>query len=390
MLIKEKTTQKILTVGPDYKDHRGGIGAVLSTYASFYESFNFIPTYKYHNQNLVKSFYYLKQVVIFFTTLVLNRKIEIVHIHGSHKGSFYRKYFLFLIAKKIFGKKVIYHMHSDNFDVVYKNSAGIYRKLIRHFINNSDALICLAPYWKKFFLEHFDNKKVLIINNVVLKPAKKIEPDSDASHPVNFLFLGRIGHRKGIFDILKVLSEKRELFNGKMRLHAGGDGETEKIKSFIIEHKLEEFVEYVGWINGESKQELLSKSDVYILPSYSEGLPISILEAMSYKLPIISTPVGGIPEIVGNDINGILVNPGSLSEIESALLFFINNKNKIKEYGNASYEKIKPFFPEYVSVQLEALYENLLLNQDASEKADARQSIKIINDGVLSNEQHPI
>lgn len=385
MLIKKNISQKVLTVGPDHEDHRGGIGAVLSTYTSFYETFNFIPTYKYHNQNLTKSSYYVKQVFKFFRKLATDKQIKIVHIHGSHKGSFYRKYFLFLIAKKIFGKTVIYHMHSDNFDAVYKNSKGIYRKLIRHFINNTDALICLAPYWKKFFLEHFDNKNILIINNVVLKPENSDKEKNVPFGPLKFLFLGRIGHRKGIFDIIKAINENKHLFKGRMKLYAGGDGETEKLKQLITEQNLEEIVEYVGWINGEEKQNLLSGSDVYILPSYSEGLPISILEAMSYKLPVISTPVGGIPEVVKEE-NGILVSPGNISEITNAMLFFLNNPDKVKDFGNASYEMIKPFFPEYVSVQLESLYETLLKNQQVIPKEEHTSSVKILSEPVVNHE----
>jgi glycosyltransferase involved in cell wall biosynthesis len=233
--------------------------------------------------------------------------------------------------------------------------------LIRYLLNNVDSLICLAPYWQNFFLENFKNKNVQIINNVIPKPVNGFNHGLTTGIPVvNFLFLGRIGHRKGIFDILNVINGKKELLKGRVRLFAGGDGETERLRSFIKDNNLEDIVEYVGWIQGDEKNRLLSKADVYILPSYSEGLPISILEAMSHKLPIISTPVGGIPEVVTNDINGKLVNPGSLSGIESAMLFFVNDRSKLNEFGKASYERIAPFFPDYVSAQLQSVYEKLL------------------------------
>jgi glycosyltransferase involved in cell wall biosynthesis len=224
-----------------------------------------------------------------------------------------------------------------------------------------DSLICLAPFWEKFFLENFSNKNIEIINNVIPKPINwhSYSANGNSSH-INFLFLGRIGHRKGIFDILKVISEKKDFFTGKMKLSVGGDGETEKLKEFIKEHQLEDIVEYVGWIQGNEKNNLLTKSDVYILPSYSEGLPISILEAMSYKLPVISTPVGGIPEIVINDENGKLVTPGNLSEIGAAISYFIDNPSKVKEFGKTSYEKIGPYFPDFVSAQLQEVYNTLL------------------------------
>lgn len=360
-ILKDNLSGKVLTIGPDHQNHRGGIGAVLSAYTLFYETFNFIPTYKYHTKNFTKTLFYIKQVGLLFKILAAKKEIRIVHIHGAQRGSFYRKFLMFIIAKKLFRKKVVYHMHSDCFDTFYGNSAGIQKKLINYFINNVDALICLAPFWKKFFTDNFRNKNIEIINNVIPKPINwHSYSTGEDSSVINFLFLGRIGHRKGIFDILNVISQKKELFAGKMKLRVGGDGETERLKEFISENKLEHIVEYVGWIQGQEKDTLLSKSDIYILPSYSEGLPISILEAMSYKLPVISTPVGGIPEIVTNDVNGKLVTPGNLAEIESAIRFFIDNPAKIKEFGKASYEKTGPYFPDFVSAQLQNVYNGLL------------------------------
>lgn len=101
-------------------------------------------------------------------------------------------------------------------------------------------------------------------------------------------------------------------------------------------------------------------ADIYILPSYNEGLPIAILEAMSYTHPIISTPVGGIPEVVKDHQNGILVEPGNLEQIKEALLFFIKHPEVIESYGQKSYEIVQPYFPENVFLQLKKIYYDLL------------------------------
>ena len=101
--------------------------------------------------------------------------------------------------------------------------------------------------------------------------------------------------------------------------------------------------------------------DVFVLPSYNEGLPISILEAMSYNLPIISTKVGGIPEILKNEYNGYLINPGDLIALENAISALINNPSKRKLQGKRSGEIVKSFLPEQVIRQLDYLYKELLL-----------------------------
>ena len=148
---------------------------------------------------------------------------------------------------------------------------------------------------------------------------------------------------------------------GNFRLLIGGDGEIEKVQQYIKDNKLDNVAEYIGWVSGEEKIKLLNEVDVFILPSYNEGLPISVLEAMSYNLPIISTTVGGIPEILKNEYNGFLINPGDLIALESAISTLINNPSKRKLQGKRSGEIVMPFLPNMVINQLDCLYKELLM-----------------------------
>ena len=139
----------------------------------------------------------------------------------------------------------------------------------------------------------------------------------------------------------------------------GGNAVDGNINAFIKEHNLSDFVRYEGWVSGNKKTECLEWADVYILPSYNEGLPIAILEAMSYSHPIVSTNVGGIPEIVHSYENGILIEPGHLEQIKNALTFLIENPQMISEYGRRSREMVQPFFPDNVMTQLKSIYQSL-------------------------------
>ena len=114
----------------------------------------------------------------------------------------------------------------------------------------------------------------------------------------------------------------------------------------------------VGWVGGDKKINLLNWADVFILPSFNEGLPISILEAMSYGLPIISTPVGGIPEVVKD--NGTLVTPGNDGEICSAMKKYVDNHELLMKEGEMSLKIVETYLPEYVMMQLENIYIKLL------------------------------
>ena len=138
-------------------------------------------------------------------------------------------------------------------------------------------------------------------------------------------------------------------FSHKIELRIGGGGEVEKLKELISKYELEDFVYYEGFVSGNKKETLLNECDAYILPSYTEGLPVSILEAMSYGKPILSTPVGGIPEVVKE--NGILFQPGDLSAIREAIELIANNKSRRKEMGLKSKEMIEYYLPANVEIK---------------------------------------
>ena len=157
---------------------------------------------------------------------------------------------------------------------------------------------------------------------------------------------------------MKVLNQDKLYFSDKIELHIGGGGEVEKLKEMISKYDLEDFVYYEGFVSGKKKETLLNECDAYILPSYTEGLPVSILEAMSYGKPILSTPVGGIPEVVKE--NGILFQPGDLSAIRNAIDIIASNKSKRKEMGLKSKEMIEGYLPAKVETKLEKIYTQIL------------------------------
>lgn len=355
--IPKNISNSILTIGPDYINHRGGIGAVLEVYSKYFENFKFLPSYKV-SSSFFKIFFFCGSILKFVKILICDRHIKIIHIHGASRGSFVRKFICFVIAKCIFRKKIIYHIHGGEYHQFYSQSNTIIKKSIRMFINNSDCIVCLSEIWKSFFTSNFNPIKIEIVPNIIDYPVE-INLNKEYSI-INFLFLGKIGNGKGIFDLLDVISKNKEKYRGKIRLVIGGNGEVERLNHIIKQQQVDEFVEFIGWVTNEKKINCLRNAGIYILPSYNEGLPISILEAMSYGQAIIATNVGGIPEIVIPGRNGVLIEPGNLIEIENAIDFFIHNPEKIKSYGKESKHIVTKHLPDCVITQILAIYKSLL------------------------------
>jgi glycosyltransferase involved in cell wall biosynthesis len=355
MKLNNDNNYKVLTVGVQYVDHKGGIGSVIETYSNYFKPFNFIATYKPQKYKILILPFFLASCFNLIRFLYLNKQIKIVHIHGASRGSFYRKYIVFLISKNIFSKKIIYHIHGAEYHMFYNRSSRFIKHMIIKMIESSEHIICLSESWQVFFSSNFKTKSISTLPNIVNKNTLKRKT---MSNELNLLFLGRIGNRKGIFDLVDIFEKNKEKWKN-VKLKIGGDGEIEKLESILKDKKLNN-IEYIGWVTGMKKKEVINDSDIFILPSYNEGLPISILEAMSFGKPIISTNVGGIPEIVINKHNGFLITPGLIQELEKSINFFIENPNQISHFGVNSLEIVKSHYPEKVLSQLFELYNDII------------------------------
>lgn len=352
--IHNNLSKKILFLGVSMKT-KGGMTAVLVSYDKYIEGMRFIPTWKLGNK-LVKGCYAAQALVRTWWLCNFDKDIQIVHIHGAANASFYRCRMFIRLAKKC-GKKVILHEHAADF-VEFYNAAGDKAEIVKT-INDCDRLIVLSRSWKEYFTSiGVKETKIHILNNIVSPPiaANKLHNDDK----LHLMYMGEISNRKGAFDLLKAIADERDYFKDKLLLRIGGNEVDGNIKAFIRDNGLSEFVSYEGWISGLKKVDCLTWEDVYILPSYNEGLPIAILEAMSFKHPVISTFVGGIPEIIVNGKNGLLIEPGDTRAIARAIKFYIMNKEKIGVHGECAYESVKDFFPDKVFSDLNEIYQALL------------------------------
>jgi glycosyltransferase involved in cell wall biosynthesis len=235
------------------------------------------------------------------------------------------------------------------------------KRLVRFMVENTDVMLCLSESWKTYFTTHFRMKRIEILGNVIDVPQRaERSRQPRQGQPLRVLFLGLIGKRKGVFDLLDVLRQHQPEWAGKLELTIGGNGEVGKLTDFIREHNLGAMVRFEGWIGSERKQQLLAESDLYILPSYNEGLPLSILEAMSYHLPVISTPVGGTAEVVIDGVNGYLVQPGDKKAIYERLNAFVEQPELAGVMGDESGKRIKSYLPDAILPKLRSVYEELL------------------------------
>lgn len=348
--------KEVLFIAPGNKNSKGGIGLCVNNYSKYIEPFKLIVTHRFHSK-VLNSIWFPFCVFELIIRLLADSEIKIIHIHGASKGSFYRKYILFSVVHKFFRKKLIYHIHGGGFRDFYLESSVFMQKRVQYVIQSADVVICLSEKWKLFFSSAFSPKRLVILNNMIIPPEKPNEIVLNGK--LQFLFLGLIGDNKGIFDLLKTISKNRGDLKGKMILKIAGNGETGRLQKAILNWNLEDIVQFEGWVDSEKKDQLLRSSHIFILTSYKEGLPLSILEAMSYSLPIISSYAGGIPDLIHKYKNGILVNAGNKEEIKSAILKLTDNQSLIQIYSERSAKGVVNFYPDNVLKTLFSIYHEL-------------------------------
>jgi glycosyltransferase involved in cell wall biosynthesis len=220
----------------------------------------------------------------------------------------------------------------------YENS-GITRFFVRLLMRNCSKFICQGIFMRNFFLsipeKRLDADLVIVPNWIDLNPFNSYERSnyaiSDYSE-IKILFLGSVIKEKGIFDIIEALVELRAS-NLKISMIFAGDGEDlieAKNRCSILFSDSKISTSFLGWIDGKEKMQLLNYCNIFLLPSYFEGLPNSILEAMAVRLPVIATRVGEIPSVIDHLKNGILIDTGSINGIVDGILFLYNNPKAAK------------------------------------------------------------
>lgn len=349
---------KVLMVGSETKI-RGGMTTVVEAYLNNefkHTSITYIPTH-YSGNKLVSIGKFALKLHRLASKI---KESDIIHMHMSERGSCIRKYLIYKIAKKN-NKKVITHMHGAEFKEYYDAASDSIKNKILELLKNSDYVLTLGKNWNEYVKSIDKDINAIILKNSVDIPNLKSALDNKI---FNILFLAVIEKRKGIYELIEASKVLVEKYKGNKEIKfiiAGSGREEENIKKLVKEYNMEEYFEFKGWINGETKKELLAKSHLFVLPSYNEGLPLSILEAISYGIPIVSTNVGSIDEAVINKENGFLVKVGDVEELEEKIEEILKDENKWEKMSQKS-KKIceKNFDIEKYFENIEKIYTKCL------------------------------
>ncbi len=283
-------------------------------------------------------------------------RVDVVHLHMAMYGSFWRKQFPFYWAR-LWRCKTIVHLHGSEFKQFYADGGRLRRWLIRNMFSKASASIMLSEQWRDWLNSICTRPpNVEIVYNTA---PRRDNPDRSGRQQVLITLMGRLGKRKGTYDLLDAFAQLADQ-HPAAQLCLPGDGELDAVRQRVAELGLEGRVEIPGWVSGDAQAQLWNRTDVYTLPSYNEGLPGSVLEAMSAGLPCVSTPVGGIPEAVVDGETGFLVEAGDVDGLAAALQKLVVDEELRLRMGAAGLELLeRKFNIDTIVSQVVALQEGL-------------------------------
>lgn len=351
---------KILVIGPSPTRSKGGMATVIEEIEKdkkLHEQFDISVYESYIDGNkFVRFFYSIFAFIKFYFT---KRNYDLYHIHVASRGSTFRKGHYVDVIKK-WNKKVILHVHGAQYLVFFDEISEKKQTRVIEILKKSDRVIALSQDWKDKFDQRFDLTNCCVLENGI--DMERLAPaiQDPASHQNSFITLGRLGQRKGTYDLVEAIDIARKTVPN-IKCYLAGDGDVEKVKELVKAKNLENNIEIVGWVNFDEKLKLLKSVSTVVLPSYNEGLPMSILEGMACGKAIISTTVGAIPEVVGAE-NGILVEAGDVQALSKALIECAQNLEKIKRMSESNVDKIKNQFSVGVMHDQLSKYYNSVLN----------------------------
>ena len=345
----------VITIGPSIERTKGGIATVIQGLIdSKPEEHGY--TIEHITSHVEGSA--LDKLKFFFSSLfklLARPRAALVHFHTASDASFYRKAILAFFCR-IKGIPVFMHIHGADFDSFYLKANPLVRRFIRDSLKNCNKVIVLSGYWKTFFQESMQLNNVEILYNAV-NCETYIHSCTVPQNLNNFLFLGRLGERKGVYDLVKAIDILVNVEGLKqLKFHFAGDGEIDEVSKMVQNLNLTKNVEILGWVNSETKIDVLKKVDTVVLPSYNEGLPVALLEAMAAGKIILSTYVGGIPDLITEGVNGYLINPGDIVGIVYHIKYIIAHAEEMKIISQNNSDKINR---EFNSIQINKQLFNL-------------------------------
>jgi glycosyltransferase involved in cell wall biosynthesis len=258
-------------------------------------------------------------------------RLDLVHINIASNGSTYRKLMIAALARALDVPYVV-HLHGADYRLFWTGDRPWLSACIQAMFEGAARIVVLGRVWRDFVAERAPaaGDRIVIVPNACEPPSR---PHVGGGDLVHLLFLGRIGDRKGVPQLGEALFRMKGIPGWRATI--AGDGNVEGAREKAAEYGLTDRVDIPGWVGAERVAELMTSADILVLPSFSENLPVSIIEAMASGVAVVATPVGAVEDIVTDGQTGLLVPPGDVEALAAAMTRLVEDPTLRQQLGAA-------------------------------------------------------
>lgn len=350
----------IVMIGPS-PESRGGIASVIRSYkdAELFARWPIFYLSTHVEGNRLLKLFAAVRALSSFGFMIVTQQVAVLHVHVARRTSFWRKtvFILFAFAARC---PVIIHLHSGGFwDFYWKECGSSRQRLVRFLLDHATYIVVLTHEWVNQLMPITKNINIRHIPNYILSTAIPAISYTATTVNQNVLFLGRLTKEKGFPELLDAMQIVNRVAP-KCRLVCAGTGDSAEVHRQIASQNLESVVDLHSWVEGQDKYRLLKQATLFVLPSHYEGIPMSIIEAMAFGIPVIATHVGGIPDMITHGKEGLLVQPGDGEGLGQAIVALLNNPRLRAAMSVACQRKFQHAFSDHaVLPQLELLFDTV-------------------------------
>jgi glycosyltransferase involved in cell wall biosynthesis len=287
-----------------------------------------------------------------FAVLLARHRRLVLHVHSAAGAGFWRDC-VFMSLAWMARCPVVLQLHGSGFERFYDEASALARAAIKEAFTRAAVLVVPTESQRAWIRSINRETRVACVPHPASSGAA---PAAVAERPNMVLFLGKLEQRKGVFDLLEAVAAARASVPD-VRVVCAGDGDRAAVARYAERLGIADAVKFTGWVGPSGKRALLDAAAVFALPSYSESMPVSLIEAMAAGIPVVATGVGGIPEAITEGVTGFLVAPGDTSTLTRVLRKMLLDRALAARVGAAAREAARlRFAPDRALARLEAVY----------------------------------
>ncbi|WP_122502503.1 glycosyltransferase family 4 protein [Mycobacterium pseudokansasii] len=351
---------RVLVVGPapSAADSRGGMATVIALMAAHPDKrirITVVPTFV--DERVGRRLWVGVQGMVRASWLVLRGHADVLHVHLAHGGSVIRKALPLWVAR-LTGVPTVVHAHSYDFAGWFDRLPRLAQAAMRRMLSADRWLVLgerqLEEYASRLRLT---DSQISVLHNAVRIPEAPVT--QVGAQRVQAVSVGRLGARKGSYDVIAAVASLDAAVRNRLRVTLAGDGEVDEVRAAVGRAGLGETIRVAGWLDPAARDALLCNAHVFVLPSYNEGLPVALLEAMAYGLVPVTTMVGSMGEVVSDGVDGLVVEPGSPGQIAKSLSVLVADEQLRARLGGVARDRAGDFGLDRWYQQLTQLWTRL-------------------------------